>query len=353
MNVNIRWVRVSGLLAVAGLMGAGASAGVGGAARRASEGVSGKAGQVAIVQGVKVSAEELAAGLMEAAGGVVLQERVIDTMLAARLAGRPITPAMIEAERAELLREVGAAADQQGGGGDEALRTITRVREARGLGPKRFEALLARNAGLRALVSEGVVIGEPEVAAGFMVAHGPKAVVRLASFSTLGDSKAFRDEVVKAAGDGRPSGGLEVQGDGATVGEEATTVQANAVRSLAFAVAAVAKSTDASATIGGKIEPLSTVDERYPRAIRTAIDGLGVGMLSDVLALDRGFAVVLIEEKRAASGAVIEGVRGDIERQLRRRQERLAMDKLARSMLAEAQVMVTDSSLAWSWGTIK
>ena len=97
----------------------------------------------------------------------------------------------------------------------------------------------------------------------------------------------------------------------------------------------------------------SAADERYPRAIRTAVDALSPGMLSDVLALDRGFAIVLIEEKRPADAATLDAVRPDIERQLRSRQQRLAMDKLARSLMAEAQVMVTDSSLAWIWETIK
>ena len=93
---------------------------------------------------------DLAPALSEAAGALVLEELILDRSLALALrrAGLTITRADIERERTLLIDTI---ASDSGTDGNAAARSLNAIRAQRGLGPARFEALLSRNAGLRAL----------------------------------------------------------------------------------------------------------------------------------------------------------------------------------------------------------
>lgn len=71
-------------------------------------------------------------------------------------------------------------------------------------------------------------------------------------------------------------------------------------------------------------------------------------MVSEVIAVPGGYALVLVES-RTPGEELTAARRTQIEARLRRRLERLAMNNLADSLLAEAKVVVFDPSLRWSW----
>jgi hypothetical protein len=69
------------------------------------------------------------------------------------------------------------------------------------------------------------------------------------------------------------------------------------------------------------------------------------------LAIDNGYAVVKLEQKLTSpSGAPgMESVRADLEREVRVRQERLLMARLARRLLDEARLSIVDPGLRGAW----
>src|SRR5690606_3630103 len=81
-----------------------------------------------------------------------------------------------------------------------------------------------------------------------------------------------------------------------------------------FAELAMRHSIDASASRGGLLAPISTVDPAYPLAMLKAIDGLvaraeadgaradgGDGEVSEVVAIDGGYALVQLVERLEGS----------------------------------------------------
>jgi hypothetical protein len=83
--------------------------------------------------------------------------------------------------------------------------------------------------------------------------------------------------------------------------------------------------------------------------VRQTLAEMAPGDLSPVVALERGYGLFLVEGVDPASGPGLEEARDEIARELRRRQERLLMDELARSLIDSARVTVFDPSLDWSW----
>ncbi len=117
-----------------------------------------------------------------------------------------------------------------------------------------------------------------------------------------------------------------------------------------FAEAAMNSSVDASASRGGLLDPFSPEDLTYPIALRQAIQSLPPGeRITPTVALDGGYALVLVERKSPSPFVARGGDDALIEQQLRVRKERIAMDQLARRLLDAAGITVFDDSLGWSW----
>ena len=114
-------------------------------------------------------------------------------------------------------------------------------------------------------------------------------------------------------------------------------------------------STDASASRGGLLAPMSRLDPSYPAAIRQAVWALdGAGELSDPIMLTNGYAIVqLVREIEAAREADADAPpganRAELERLVRLSQERILMDQLARRLMAGVSVTIFDDSLQDSW----
>lgn len=274
---------------------------------------------LAMAAGRAVTLEEIAPFALEAGGGVALEEIALDRVLTreAERAGVVVTESDMVRERILLLESFdtsGAARDE-----NEAVRLLERVRRSRGLGPTRFKALLWRTATLRKLVQPQVDVGESAIRRAHELAHGEKWRARLITVPTVPDAA---DAIARLPSPVSPG---------------------------AFGAVAAEVSTDVSAARGGVIEPISPADASYPQAIRSALANLTPGGLSPPVALDTGFAVLLLEEVVPADGVTLEQGHAEAERRARLEQERLLMDRLAARLLAGAAVTPLDAGLRGAW----
>ena len=280
-------------------------------------------GPLAYVDGQPLGRDDLFEPLLEAAGGEVLAEVVLDRMIRRRLGQRAmrIDDEQIEKERQRVLESLS-------GDEDEATRLLEELRRRRGLGERRFEALLHRNAALRRLVSDRVQnIEEEALRHEYRMRHGERYRVRVLVVDSF---------------------------------EQASQLRRRAMENpAAFSDLAATHSTDISADRGGLLSPISPADTSYPQSLREVLPNLaervreddagGAERISDVIAAEGQFAVVKLEEKIEPEAVEFADVRQRLEAQVRRRLERGHMRQLAREMLAEADVTVLDPALERSW----
>ncbi len=278
---------------------------------------------LAVANRQSVTLEQIAPDLFELGGREVLEELVLDRALERELARRGLRLADDAIAREERLLaealERDAGIDRRG-----TDTAILELRGRRGLGPVRFRKLLLRNARLRRLVEDQVEVTEEMVDFAYRLLHGERVRVRIIVTSAERSASEARARVLES--------GLE--------GEE---------RLVRFSGEAFRVSTDASRDRGGRIEPMSPVDTRYPAAIRHALASLEPYDISPVVAIDGGFAVVMLEERIPPDQVPLDDVRRGLESAARTRQERLLMDELARELMSEASVDVLDPNLKWSW----
>lgn len=299
---------------------AGVAGGTGAVQDRGRPAPGGSASPPAIIGDRAVNWSELAPLLAEAAGGAVLEEVALDRAVAAELERRRISvrDADLARERALLAESVASAARA---GPDEVEDLVARVRRQRGLGDARFAALLRRNAGLRRLIADEVVITPDDVRQAYEVRHGERRRVRLIVTAT--DRKA-----AEALSRVRPGAGREPE---------------------SFGEVAAELSVDPSAVRGGIVEPISPADPTYPLAVRKAIAALDVGQVSDPIAIENGFVIARLEEVLPPSGRTYEEAAAEVEAEVRLVRERILMDRLASRLIASSRVLVMDGALDWSW----
>jgi parvulin-like peptidyl-prolyl isomerase len=272
---------------------------------------------LAFVNGQAVAFVNLRDALVESSGGQVLAEWIIDDQLRQRLASAGLTLAQdqLDAEKQVLLSALSTDAD-------EAARLLTRLRERRGLGERRFSQLLWRNAALRALVRadpEARTAAAPSPAAiaqRFQLRYGPTYEARLIVVPTFNDAAHVIEQARAGA---------------------------------SFTDLAIAKSTDQSRAQGGLLPPINSADATWPQAIRDALVKLEVGAVSDAVALEQGFAILRLERKNAPAAVKLDDVKDELTQQVRRDVEWTAMQQLTRAILADASVTILDSALAPAW----
>jgi hypothetical protein len=266
---------------------------------------------VALVDGARVDWSELQPILTDRAGALSLEEIVLDRALHRALAGAglAVTQEAVEQERRLLLESLDDDPDV-------AQRLLDELRRRQGLGPHRFPALLWRNAALRLLVRDEVIVTGEAVRRTHQLLHGPRRQARLIVVPSLTEA---RDAARAVAG-------------GAT-----------------FAEVAVARSTDASAGRGGLLEPIGRQDPRYPEGMRTTLWSLRLGEISDPVMLNSQYALLRLESEIPGDGVALDDVRPQMERLARLQLERAAMDGKARSLLAETDVVIFDPPLRNGW----
>ncbi len=292
----------------------------------------------AMVDGQPVEWSTLMPLLAEAAGRAVLQEIVLDRRLERELAlrsqrvGEPELQAERERVRAALAGGP-AAVGLKALSPDQAQTATEAVRRARGLGDRRFEALVRRNASLRLLVQDEVRIDEANIQLTYAIRHGPKLFLRLITVNTQAEAQAARAQLATDEPDlaGR------------------------------FSRLAQRISTDSTGRAGGVLGLVSPADPSYPMVIRQSAEGAlqaaaggggggGIGpALTPVLAFERGYGIVLVEEQTPGSGVSLDAARPELEREALLRAQREAMDRLAVSLISRGDVAVLDRALDWSW----
>ncbi len=271
----------------------------------------------AIINGQVVSWAELRDRTSEIAGAVALEELALDRALEREMlrTGTSLDPGAITRERDLLLDELSPSGDLAA-----SAQILEIVRRQRALGSVGFEGLLQRNARLRALASPGVRVEQREVDLSAQIRFGPRKLARIIVAPSEREAAALRREILALPGD----------------------------RLDAFTARASTRSIDASGARGGQIGSVSPVDPAFPDSIRRALDSLGQGQLSSVLAIDGGFAILMVERDMPVETPSA-AQRAQIERELLRRKQRLEMDRLADRLLDQTSVSVLDPSLAWSW----
>ena len=150
---------------------------------------------IAFSQGRAIRRGDLDTALAELSGGVILREFLLDRRIAELAAERGVVvdQAMIDRERGLLLETL--ASDP-----DRAAELLAAVRARQGLGPVRFEALLRRNAALRALVAGEIVVDEIAIERIHDVRHGPRRVARIIAVAELAEASRLAESIA-AGGD--------------------------------------------------------------------------------------------------------------------------------------------------------
>lgn len=265
---------------------------------------------IASIEGASVRLGEVSEPLLEAAGALIVRERALDRAVAreATRRGIEVEEAAIAAERSILVRALSEDPDR-------AERLLEELRIARGLGPVRFAALLRRNALLRALVAEDVVVAEETVRGAWDAVHGPTRVSRVIALEDLRDAARVRDRLIE--------------------GED-------------FATLAVAMSVDPSGPRGGTLGPVSRLDPAWPAVFRETIFDLEPGRISNPLPVDGRILLLEVLEERAGTGVAFEEDRPRAARAARVAAERLLMDRLARRLVPAGSIESISPALRWS-----
>ncbi len=268
-------------------------------------------GPLAYVDGQAVQWSAVRPALLEAAGGEVLTEYVLEQALRQRLASRQllIDERQLDAERQIMLDLLAPDPDQ-------AARLLRELRVRRGLGEARFRSLLWRNAALRLLVQPEVIVTEQALRQAYELEHGLRHVARLITV----DSAAVAGQITAQARGG-----------------------------AAFVELVNRHSTDPTRNNGGLLPPVSPADATYPAALRRAMAQLTPNQVSDPIALEQGFAILRLEATIAPDGVDFAQVRGQLEVSVRREMERMLMARLVRTTLDDADVTVLDPQLSASW----
>ncbi len=287
-----------------------------GAGGRSGEAQAGGQSAAILVSGEAVAWSRLLPALAESAGAIAIEEAALDLLLEreAAKAGVRATAEDVDAERRAMAEAVAPGGDAARG--EAALR---QVRRERGLGESRFAALLRRNALMRKLVQPEVAVTPLAIDQAYELRYGERIGARIITTATA---------------------------------EEAAAAAARIRGGEAFNEVAARVSNDASAARGGLIEPVSPADPSYPASIRKALTEAQPGGLTPVIAVEKGFALLQRDAAPVPAPAerpAIDAVRADLERDARRRQERLLMARLGRRLMESASVTVLDPALSQSW----
>lgn len=258
---------------------------------------------------------DLRDAMAEVAGGIALEEHLLDRAIAMEAIRRGVAAdgEAIDAERG-LLR-ASLAEDP-----DRAEELLQRIRDRQGLGPRRFEALLRRNALLRAMVSDEVEIDAAALERIHDVRHGPRRRSRLLAAASLPDASA---------------------------------AAARLERGETFAAIAFDASLDPSRDAGGLLPPISRLDPAWPAAFRETLFATPVGGVSPPVLADRHWLLVEVLEEIPGDGTDPDAVREELRRLARLQQERVLMDRLARALASPLTPRILDPAIGASWQMLR
>jgi parvulin-like peptidyl-prolyl isomerase len=94
---------------------------------------------------------------------------------------------------------------------------------------------------------------------------------------------------------------------------------------------------------------MSAADPTYPDVVRGVLTHLQVGAISDPVVLETGYAVLKLERKIPAQLVRLVDVKPALQLRVRRDMERMLMDRLVRTMVQQADVVVMSPALQVGW----
>jgi len=266
---------------------------------------------LAVIDGYQLKLEEFAPALIEAGGSDVLAEAILLRVVNDRLGqgGVEINQEQIETERKIILQSLSRNPD-------EAEKLLGQLRRERHLGPQRFSTLLKVNAALRQFVRDEVSVTDAEIRLAFDRVYGPTFEARLIIVATAREAASIADQVLN--------------------GES-------------FINLAINHSTDSSRVVGGLLPPINLLDASFPKAVRDVLTELEPGQISRPILLARGFGILRLERKIDGGVETFDDVKNELQQWLFHRGEKIEMAKLAKQMLAEADVVIFDRTLHRIW----
>ena len=270
----------------------------------------------ALWDGSAVTWDELRPLLAERAGASILEElfleRQLDQMIKARKLN--VTEELLQTEEREL---VASLSDDPA----RAVVLLSELRAAQGLGEKRWKSLLKRNAAMRLLVQSDVKVTPDAVEAVMDAEHGAKRQCRVMALPNL--KKCAEARARLAAGE--PFG--EVAAD---------------------------LSTDRSASRGGLVLPVSRLDPTWPSSFRQTLWSLQKDGVSAPVLIDNGYVFIRFENEIPGDATNSPEARAFAERAVRRGQERIYMENLAKQLRqAQRNVTIFDDALLDGWTRVK
>ena len=262
-------------------------------------------GQRGRVTAIRV--DDLEPLLLELAAQRATRELVLDRLLRRELlrSGIVLNASAVQLEAMILRDALDADADR-------AQRLLDGLRERERLGPVRWQALLRRNAALRALVGPDIQPNDAIIRAAWDRDHGERREARLIVVDALATCAAIRSALESGA---------------------------------SFAELAGIHSTDSSGAVGGRVQAISALDPSWPASIRNAVFTLDAGESSDPLLINDSYVLVQCMAVVPGDGVEFDTARFEAERHARLAQERIAMDQLAESLLAGVQYEFYDETL--------
>jgi hypothetical protein len=209
---------------------------------------------VAVIDGRVLEWRAFGPLVAEASGGPVLEEVVLEWRCETECAKAGIAVGMdlVLAEERRVLESL----DQDP---ERAMRLLQSLKARQGLGPLRWQALLRRNAMLRALVAKDIVLDEAVIEQARDSLVGPRRDARLIVVADLVAAERVRTALR----------------DGAS-----------------FPELAARESLDTSAPRGGLVTGVTRRDAGYPSSFREALFALAPNAISDPLLVEDRFMIV-------------------------------------------------------------
>ena len=258
-----------------------------------------------LINGDPVTWSTLTPLLAEASGREIVRELVLESALRREVSARglQIGDSALKQEHERWIDMLGP---------DLAAETEASIRLRRGLGPVRFRRMLWRNAALRALLDPAeTTVTDDEVRLAKSIRTGRRFAV---SIVTVPEA----DDAVDIARQARESP------SGATAGLWEGSLRHGA---------------QPRSTV------LSPLDPAVPDALRGAIASTPIGSASGAIAIEGGYAVVLVHAVLPAGEAPPPDQ--SIREMLALRKARAAMERLAERLVEGTSVHILDHSLSW------
>ena len=253
---------------------------------------------------------DLQPGLVEAAGGQILNEKILSLQLRKELGKTLITQNQIKIERDRFTQSLHN--DPQ-----TAEKLLRQLCQRQGRGEIRLNDFLFRQAALRHIVQPQVNVTDTAIQQAYELKFGEKSVVQIITIDSTSQAVAILNRARK--------------------GESFSEL----VQLFSLDLA--------SKPANGILDPISPADASYPTAVHKAIARLSVGQISDVVALDNGFVILKLISKNARQSVALDDVKESLRVQVQSEVEQMLMRQLAMSLMEKAKVTVMDRKLNQSW----